>query len=43
MSILSRFTQPPRDDSDRALVAELVRLIRVIIIVGAALLLRLSP
>ena len=42
MPIVSRSPKPPRDSSDRALVVELIRLIKVIIIVGAVLLLRLS-
>ena len=41
MPIVARTPEPPRDSSDRALVVELIRLIRMIIIVGAALLLRL--
>ena len=42
MSIVARTTEPLGDSSDRALVVELLRLIKVIIIVGAVLLLRLS-
>ena len=42
MPIVSRSPKPPHDSSDRALVVELIRLIKVIIIVGAVLLLRLS-
>ena len=42
MPIVSRSPKQPRDSSDRALIAELIRLIRVILIVGALLLLRLS-
>ena len=42
MPIISRSPKQQRDSSDRALIAELICLIRVILIVGALLLLRLS-
>ena len=42
MFIVARTTEPLDDSSDRALVVELIHLIKVIIIVGAVLLLRLS-
>lgn len=42
MPIVSRSPKSPHDSSDRALVVELIRLIKMIIIVGGVLLLRLS-